>query len=92
MDGTRTARIVALTAGVALVVALTAATLLTSGTRGLDAGRQATASLTERTPVLLRSAEHGTSAAVPRTTPPPTLPEPAPAPARTAAAATAEHP
>jgi hypothetical protein len=92
MDGTRTARIAAITAAVALAVALTAAALLTTGTRnGLDTGRSS-AVLTDRTPVLLRSAEHGTSGVVPRTTPPPTLPEPAPAPIRTAAAETVEHP
>ena len=59
MDGTRTARIAAITAAVALAVALTAATLLTTGTRnGLDTGRSS-AVLTDRSPVLLRSAEHG---------------------------------
>jgi hypothetical protein len=91
MNGTRTARIVALTAGVVLVVTLTAATLLSSGTHDLGSGRQTTA-LTERAPVLLRSAERSTAGAAPRTTPPPTLPEPVPTPARTAAAATVEHP
>jgi hypothetical protein len=91
MDGTRTARIAAISAAVVLAAALAAATLLTTGTReGLGTDRSG-AILTDRTPVLLRSAERGTAVAVPRTTPPPTLPEPAPAPVRTAAAHTVEH-
>lgn len=91
MDGTRTARIVAITAAVVLAAALTAATLLSTGTRnGLETDRSS-AILTDRSPVLLRSAEHGTAVAVPRTTPPPTLPAPAPAPEHTAAAETVEH-
>ncbi len=91
MDGTRTARIAAITATVALATALTAAALLTAETRDrLDTGGSG-AILTDRSPLVLRSADRGTAAAVPRTTPPPTLPERAPAPARTSAAQTVEH-
>jgi len=93
MDGTRTARIAAITAAVALAAALTVATLLTTNTRdGIGAGRAPT-SLTERAPVFVRSAERRTTdVVVPRTTPPPTLPAPEPGPVRTVAAETAEQP
>jgi len=91
MIATRTARIAALTAALALAAALTAATLLATGPRdGLTTGR-GTAALTDRSPVLLRSAERGTAGVAPRTTPPPTLPGSAPAPGRMAAATTVEH-
>ncbi len=91
MNGTRTARIAALTAALVLGAALAAATLLASGPRdGIHPDRES--ALTDRAPVLLRSAEHRTAAVAPRTTPPPTLPEPAPALGLTAAATTVERP
>lgn len=89
MIATRTARIAALTAALVLGVALTAAALLTTGTgQGLHAGRSP-AALTDRAPVLLRSAERDTVA--PRTTPPPTLQAPSATSGRPAAATTVEH-
>lgn len=89
MNGTRTARIAALSAALVLAVALAATTLL-SNTPHDRPHRGGTSALTDRAPVLLRSVERGTAEATPRTTPPPALNEPT-ATGRPAQAETVEH-
>lgn len=95
MDGTRRARLIALSATLALGIALVTAALLATGPRSGDEGRSGEAVV--RTPMTVVTGTPVTEMAsvVPRTTPPPTAVDAGTRgvdPLTPSAATTVEHP